>query len=72
MPSMLSIKNVLTRSPLVSAEELPISVEIPNPQHSTFTCPILKVQSTESNPPIRLGCGHVISKEAVNKLSAQR
>uniref|UniRef100_A0AC34GGF5 CTLH/CRA C-terminal to LisH motif domain-containing protein n=1 Tax=Panagrolaimus sp. ES5 TaxID=591445 RepID=A0AC34GGF5_9BILA len=53
MPSMLSIKNVLTRSPLISSEELPISVEIPNPVHSTFTCPILKVQATESNPPIR-------------------
>uniref|UniRef100_A0AC35FR11 Uncharacterized protein n=1 Tax=Panagrolaimus sp. PS1159 TaxID=55785 RepID=A0AC35FR11_9BILA len=72
MPSMLSIKNVLSRSLLVSSEELPISVEIPNPVHSTFTCPVLKVQATESNPPIRLGCGHVISKEAVNKLTANR
>ncbi|KAJ4425772.1 hypothetical protein ANN_27395 [Periplaneta americana] len=30
---------------------------------------ILRQQSTESNPPMRLICGHVISRDALNKLS---
>lgn len=39
--------------------------------HSSFTCPILRSQSTEGNPPMRLGCGHVISNDALNKLAGQ-
>ncbi|KAI6207641.1 Protein RMD5-like protein A [Aphelenchoides besseyi] len=49
-------------------EELPIEVPIPEYVHSTFTCPIMKTQTTEENPPMRLTCGHVISKEALSRL----
>uniref|UniRef100_A0AC34R095 RING-Gid-type domain-containing protein n=1 Tax=Panagrolaimus sp. JU765 TaxID=591449 RepID=A0AC34R095_9BILA len=61
MPPMLSIKNLFTQSNIMTTDELPVSINIPNPVHSTFTCPILKTQSSEANPPYRLGCGHVIS-----------
>ncbi|CAP23260.1 Protein CBG02109 [Caenorhabditis briggsae] len=37
--------------------------------HSVFTCPILKEQCTCNNPPMRLTCGHVISKDAINRLT---
>ena len=37
--------------------------------HSIFACPILRQQTTRSNPPVRLICGHVISRDALNKLS---
>lgn len=37
--------------------------------HSIFACPILRQQSSEENPPMKLTCGHVISKDALNKLS---
>ncbi len=37
--------------------------------HSIFACPILRQQSTDSNPPVRLVCGHVISRDALNKLA---
>ena len=37
--------------------------------HSVFACPILKQQATEQNPPVRLVCGHCISKDALHKLS---
>ena len=41
----------------------------PNHQyHSVFACPILRQQSSEQNPPMRLVCGHVISRDALNKL----
>eukprot|EP00117_Sycon_ciliatum_P049165 scpid93716/ scgid34901/ Protein RMD5 homolog A len=35
--------------------------------HSLFACPILRRENTE---PMRLRCGHVISKEAEDKLRA--
>lgn len=37
--------------------------------HSVFACPILRQQSSDSNPPVRLVCGHVISRDALNKLT---
>lgn len=39
-----------------------------NRYHSVFACPILRQQSTDLNPPMRLVCGHVISRDALNKL----
>lgn len=36
--------------------------------HSVFACPILRQQTLDSNPPIKLICGHVISRDALNKL----
>uniref|UniRef100_A0AC34RTK1 LisH domain-containing protein n=1 Tax=Panagrolaimus sp. JU765 TaxID=591449 RepID=A0AC34RTK1_9BILA len=72
MPPMLSIKNLFTQSNIMTTDELPVSINIPNPVHSTFTCPILKTQSSEANPPYRLGCGHVISKDAITKLCSAR
>lgn len=37
--------------------------------HSVFACPILRQQASEQNPPMRLLCGHVISRDALNKLA---
>ena len=37
--------------------------------HSRFACPILRQQCTDSNPPVRLSCGHVISRDALTKLT---
>uniref|UniRef100_A0A3B3RTC3 RING-Gid-type domain-containing protein n=1 Tax=Paramormyrops kingsleyae TaxID=1676925 RepID=A0A3B3RTC3_9TELE len=36
--------------------------------HSVFACPILRQQTTDSNPPMKLVCGHIISKDALNKM----
>lgn len=51
-------------------EELPISIDLRRDLqfHSIFSCPILRQQSTENNPPMKLTCGHVISKDALTKL----
>jgi len=35
-----------------------------------FACPILRQQSTDTNPPVRLVCGHVISRDALQKLTS--
>ena len=37
--------------------------------HSLFACPILREQCSDNNPPVRLSCGHVISKDALTKLT---
>lgn len=37
--------------------------------HNVFCCPILRSHCTITNPPMRLDCGHAVSKDAVLKLS---
>lgn len=37
--------------------------------HPIFVCPVSKEQTTESNPAIRLACGHVISKESLYNIA---
>lgn len=53
------------------ADELPIEIPLPveNRYHSVFACPVSKEQSTEQNPPMKLNCGHVITKDSLQKLS---
>lgn len=41
-------------------------------EHSAFSCPILKEQCSFRNPATRLHCGHVISKDACARLTANR
>ncbi|OSD01620.1 hypothetical protein PYCCODRAFT_1445611 [Trametes coccinea BRFM310] len=52
-------------------DELPIEIPLPqeNRYHSVFACPVSKEQSTEANPPMMMTCGHVITKESLQKLS---
>ena len=33
-----------------------------------FACPVSKEQSTEQNPPMMMNCGHVITKDSLQKL----
>ncbi|EGT30059.1 hypothetical protein CAEBREN_12836 [Caenorhabditis brenneri] len=49
--------------------ELPIGTFL-NICHSAFACPILKEQCTETNPPMRLVCGHVVSRDAIARLTS--
>lgn len=51
--------------------ELPFDT-YPTGRHSAFSCPILKEQCSVRNPPTRLNCGHVISKDACARLTANR
>lgn len=52
-------------------DELPIEIPLPpeNRYHSIFACPVSKEQSTLSNPPMMMTCGHVVSKESLSKLT---
>ena len=58
---------------ILSKDELPIEIDVGQEYryHSVFACPILRQQTTDQNPPMKLVCGHVISKDALYKLSIQ-
>ncbi|KAK7572095.1 hypothetical protein V9T40_014567 [Parthenolecanium corni] len=74
LPALLNIKYVMQQRQVSSMwngkDELPIEIDLgpPHQYHSVFACPILRQQSSEQNPPMRLVCGHVISRDALNKL----
>lgn len=84
LPALLNFKHVMTdrkegcsdrlMHTLVDVwngrDELPIEIDLPNNMrfHSVFACPILRQQVSDGNPPMRLICGHVISKDALSKL----
>nr|CAD7426966.1 unnamed protein product [Timema monikensis] len=75
LPALLNIKQVMLQRQVTGIwngkDELPIEIDLGQDSryHSVFACPILRQQSTENNPPMRLICGHVISRDALNKLS---
>ncbi|KRZ84052.1 Protein RMD5 -like protein A, partial [Trichinella sp. T8] len=74
VPALLHLNKVMKSGQVMEffgqVDELPIEVDLNGlPQyHSVFSCPILRQQTSEVNPPVRLVCGHVISKEAMNRL----
>lgn len=76
LPPLLNIKQVMQQRQVSGVwsnkDELPVEIELGTDfrYHSVFACPILRQQSTDTNPPMRLICGHVISKDALTKLSS--
>ncbi|KAJ8908904.1 hypothetical protein NDN08_005606 [Rhodosorus marinus] len=71
LPSLLKARKILKRkSPWTKNELLPVEVDLGSDSqyHSIFTCPVLRVESTEKNPPMILPCGHVLSRESLSKL----
>lgn len=77
LPGLLNIKQVMQQRQVAGVwnsakDELPIEIDLGSDCrfHSIFACPILRQQTTDSNPPMRLTCGHCISRDALNKLSS--
>ncbi|XP_026278650.1 E3 ubiquitin-protein ligase RMND5A [Frankliniella occidentalis] len=74
LPALLKIKHLMQQRQVAGIwngkDELPIEIDLgqENRYHSVFACPILRHPSSDSNPPMRLVCGHVISRDALNKL----
>jgi hypothetical protein len=53
-----------------TSDELAFETPLPKSLvfHPIFVCPVLKVQSTDDNPPMMLPCGHVICRESLEGL----
>ncbi|KAJ8720348.1 hypothetical protein PYW07_012391 [Mythimna separata] len=75
LPALHDIRAKMTHPHVIAAwsdDELPFEVDLGEDgggYHSVFACPILRQQASEQNPPMRLLCGHVISRDALNKLA---
>lgn len=74
LPALLNIKQVMLQRQVAGVwstrDELPIEIRLGCQFHSVFACPILRQQSSDANPPMRLVCGHVISRDALHKLAS--
>ncbi|XP_078534799.1 E3 ubiquitin-protein transferase RMND5A isoform X1 [Lissotriton helveticus] len=74
LPALINIKAVIEQRQCSGVwnqkDELPIEVDLGKKcwYHSIFACPILRQQTTENNPPMKLVCGHIISRDALNKM----
>lgn len=75
LPALLNIKQVMQQRHVAchwtAKDELPIEIDLgPDCRfHSVFACPILRQQITDHNPPMKMVCGHVISRDALAKLA---
>ncbi|XP_045499793.1 E3 ubiquitin-protein transferase RMND5B [Colias croceus] len=75
LPALHDIRAKMAHPHVIAAwadDELPLEVELGadgGGYHSVFACPILRQQASDANPPMRLLCGHVISRDALNKLA---
>lgn len=76
LPALMNLKQIMMKNRVSNVwserNELPIEIDLDRfdyRYHSIFTCPILKLPSSDQNPPMKLKCGHVISKDAMHKLT---
>ncbi|KAI0316687.1 CTLH/CRA C-terminal to lish motif domain-containing protein [Amylostereum chailletii] len=52
----------------VSCHDIDVSLPPEHRYHSVFACPVSKDQTTDTNPPMMLTCGHVLAKDSLVKL----
>ncbi|KAL2063723.1 hypothetical protein VTL71DRAFT_5528 [Oculimacula yallundae] len=73
LPTLLKLASIVKekRTEWTTQDELPVEIALPRSMifHAIFVCPVSKEQSTESNPPMMMPCGHVVAKESLQKLS---
>ena len=73
LPTLVKLRAIMKdkRTEWTTEDELPVDTPLPPGYqfHSIFVCPVSKEQSTESNPPMMMPCGHVICKESLERIS---
>lgn len=73
LPYLLKMQSIMKekRTEWTTQDELPVEIPLPSQYHfhSIFVCPVSKEQSTDTNPPMMMPCGHVIAQESLDKLS---
>ncbi|KAF1835316.1 hypothetical protein BDW02DRAFT_638728 [Decorospora gaudefroyi] len=73
LPYLLKMQSIMKekRTEWTTQDELPVEIPLPSQYHfhSIFVCPVSKEQSTDTNPPMMMPCGHVIAHESLEKLS---
>jgi E3 ubiquitin-protein transferase RMND5 len=73
LPTLLKLASIMKekRTEWTTQNELPVEIPLPKSMtfHAIFVCPVSKEQTTETNPPMMMPCGHVIAKESLQRLS---
>jgi E3 ubiquitin-protein transferase RMND5 len=73
LPTLLKLASIMKekRTEWTTQNELPVEIPLPRSMtfHAIFVCPVSKEQTTETNPPMMMPCGHVIAKESLQRLS---
>ena len=73
LPTLLKLQTIMQqkRTEWTTENELPVETPLPPAYqfHSIFVCPVSKEQTTDSNPPMMMPCGHVIARESLQRLS---
>lgn len=73
LPTLLKMTSIMKEKKTEWSTRDELAVEIPLPPrysfHSIFVCPVSKDQTTETNPPMMLPCGHVIARESLQRLA---
>jgi len=73
LPSLLKLASIVKekRTEWTTRNEFPVEIALPRSMifHAIFVCPVSKEQTTETNPPMMMPCGHVVAKESLHRLS---
>jgi hypothetical protein len=73
LPTLLKLASIVKekRTEWTTRNELPVEIALPRSMifHAIFVCPVSKEQTTETNPPMMMPCGHVVAKESLQRLS---
>ncbi|CAG8980807.1 hypothetical protein HYALB_00003733 [Hymenoscyphus albidus] len=73
LPTLLKLASIVKekRTEWTTQNELPVEIALPSSMifHAIFVCPVSKEQTTDTNPPMMMPCGHVVAKESLQKLS---
>ncbi|PUU81889.1 CTLH/CRA C-terminal to lish motif domain-domain-containing protein [Tuber borchii] len=73
LPTLLKMASIMKekKTEWSTVNELPAEIALPPGYqfHSIFVCPVSKDQTTDSNPPMMLPCGHVIAQESLQRLA---
>lgn len=72
LPRLMKYVEQITaaRASWTTAQELAFETPLPRHMiyHPIFVCPVSKEQTTDSNPPMMLPCGHVLARDSLRNL----